>query len=193
MATLRDFFGDEVPEKILQSTLKLAIESYKIRRPDITQPISQDTKYGKRGDTLEVWESDEDFEAAMQRQGVPESIYKNHRLRSGLFSAVENSIKSYVTLKDDVGMGSISKNTLRKMITNICDDCRPDEARQIMREIQQFRQGMANFFEKDWLANPEDSRFKELQQFYRTTQDIEDRIENLSLSSLTASINNAIN
>jgi hypothetical protein len=185
MATLRDYFGDSVPEKILQSTLKLAIESYKIRRPDITQPIAEDTKYGKRGDTLEAWESDEDFEAAMQRQGVPESIYKNHRLRSGRFSAMENSIKSYVTLKDDVGMGSLSKNTFRKIITNICDDCKPAEAAGIMEEIQKFRQGMANFFEEDWLANPEDSQFKQLQEFYKTTQEIENKIESLSTNSIT--------
>ena len=49
LATLRDYFGDMVPEKILHSTLKLAVQSFKIRRPDITQPISKDTKFGKRG------------------------------------------------------------------------------------------------------------------------------------------------
>ena len=185
LATLRDYFGDMVPEKILHSTLKLAVQSFKIRRPDITQPISKDTKFGKRGDTLEAWETEQAFENAMQRQGVPEALYKKYKLNVGGFDAVDNSIKSYVTLKDDVSMGSLSKNTFKKIITDLCEDCKESEVKQIMEEVQKFRQGMSEFFEREWMANTKDSKFKELQAFYDRTKQISDSVDKLSSQVIT--------
>ena len=189
LATLRDYFGDKVPEKILQSTLKLAISSFKIRRPSNTEPISKDTKYGKRGDTLESWETEEGFNSAMERQGVPQELYSKYKLDVAGLPGVDNSIKSYVTLKDDVGMGSLAKSTFKKLITNICDDCKDSEVEQIMEEVQKFRQGMANFFERDWVANVNDSRFEELQTFYNRTQQISDSVDNLSVKAITKNSN----
>jgi hypothetical protein len=44
---------------------------------------------------------------------------------------------------------------------------------------------MANFFEREWMANVNDSKFKELQTFYDRTKQISDSVDNLSVSAIT--------
>lgn len=178
-STLYQKYGDKVPKVILKSLVNLARRSYMERQPDSIIPIDKDTKFGKKGDTLELWDNKEKFLKVMEQYGISrESAEKHMVVVDGKFGA-DVSLKNYITLKDGVSLGSISENTLRTLLSgekcNI-DKCTAEE----IAEIKLLREGMAASLDQPWMANTKSTRYKQLSELEGSISQAEEAVDSLA-------------
>ena len=180
---LFDKYGSKVSSVILRSLVTLAKQSYMERQPDSVVPIDKDTRFGKKGDTLELWNDKERFIKAMEQYGISrESAEKHMVVVAGKFGA-DISLKNYITLKDGVSLGSVSENTLNTLISGgACGDkCTPEEREQ----YRLLREGMAASLDQPWMRNPADKRYKRVADIETTISKAEDQIDSLSENTIT--------
>jgi hypothetical protein len=183
-ATLFERYGNRVPKVILRSLVNLARRSYMERQPDRVIPIDKDTKFGKKGDTLELWDNKEKFFKAMEQYGVSrESAEKHMVVVDGQFGA-DVSLKNYITLRDGVSLGSVSENTLRTLLSgekcNV-DKCTPEE----IAEIKLLRQGMAASLDQPWMADTKSGRYKQLSELEGEISKADEAIDSLAEDAIT--------
>jgi len=181
---LFDKYGDEVGSVILKSLVSLAKRSYMERQPDSVSGIGKDTKFGKKGDTLELWNDKERFIKAMEQYGISRESAEKHMIVTpdGKFGA-DISLKNYVTLKDGISLGSISENTLKTLISgkDCGKQCSPEEKEQ----YRLLREGIAASLDQPWMRNPADKRYKALASIENSISNAESKIDGLSENTLT--------
>lgn len=189
-------YGDRLGKQILMTIARSAARSYALRRPDVIDPIGLDTRHGKKGDTREGWRSKEKYLEAMDRQGVPpekaESRFEVEQTKKGELIRIDNSLKSYVSLKDGIDGGSVSENSIDTLIlepelpkpgTLLADKMDKLMLEKELRQAQ--REGMADFFEAPWMADTSSEEYKGVASLQDKLNQTSSRIDNLADEVIT--------
>lgn len=184
LATLYDKYGSKVPKVILKSLVDLARNSFVERRPDHVVAIHMDTKYGKKGDTVELWDDQDNYLRAMAKYGIDPKRAMEHAVPMEGRIGAEVSLKTYVTLKDGIGLGSVSENTAKVLLSGgECkfDNCSPEEA----QEIAALRQGMAKALNQPWMADPTSGRYTKVALLQAEISKAEEAVDSLLEEAVT--------
>lgn len=198
---LSNLYGkDGVSDKIFRSVISMAARNYNRRKPVKVVSIARDTRFGKKGDLLELWNSPEECAQALKIPSVEvERLVKDGHIRKcddeeckdGEYWGVDVSLKCYIEARGGVGLGSVSENTLRGLFRG--KDCmhKGKSCVDNPEEIFQLRKGMATFFEAPWMTDDNSAEYKDLQKVQREIDMLEEKIDSTPLIATTKSILNA--
>jgi hypothetical protein len=200
---LSSLYGkDGVSEKILRSVISMAARNYNRRKPVKVVSIAKDTRFGKKGDLLELWNSPEECAQALKIPSMDVERYvKEGYIRKcddeacadGEYWGVDVSLKCYIEARGGVGLGSVSENTLRGLFRGEGCIHKGKACVDNPEEIFKLRKGMALFFDAPWMTEDNSPEYQDLQKVQREIDLLEEKIDSTPLIATTKSILNADN
>lgn len=220
LSMLEKLYGDAISKNVFKAVISMAAINYNKRKPVKVINIAKDTKFGKKGDLLELWDTSEaiataiginpKLEAGVRDKVIKSLLDKGHiRIYSvddlrkidpksehpgvkgdKTYYGLDVSLKAYITTEEGIGLGSVSENTLRAIFLG--SECKDGDKVCVenVEEIQLLRKGMAEFFEEDWITDDNSQRYKNVSRLQKSITALESKIDNMPLRATIQSVMN---